>query len=280
MRIRGAACFVAIAFVAAAGSARADRFQSFTGNTTNGPTFNRPTEAGVLSAHNPRHRAQRFRLLSNAECTLYSAQQYDGFLHLYRSPFNPASPLTNLIESDDDAELIVGTSRIPRDLDQDAISLTAGVYVLVNSGFGSDSQGSFQNFIQCDVDVQPFHGACGASFVGILQEQQVCLQDRFVVAIDQITNHATDGIGTPVRFGSTDSSFFWFYNDRNFEVLLKVLNGCLINNRWWVFFAGTTNQGFRVRVADSNTLQVKTYFRPLGPTSLTETDTSAFATCP
>ena len=128
--------------------------------------------------------------------------------------------------------------------------------------------------------VQPAHGYCGISFVGIPQEQQVCLQDRFLVAIDQITNHATDGIGTPVRFGSTDSAFFWFYNDSNFEVLLKVLNGCGINNHWWVFFAGTTNQGYRVRVADALTLQVKAYLRPLGPASLTETDTSAFATCP
>ena len=261
-----------------AGVASADRFQSFAGNTVGAPTFHRPDEAGPLTSTDLVHyRTQVFQLLTTSSCTIYSAQDYDGYLHLYRSSFNPASPLTNLVDGDDDAELGVGTSRIPNNLNTDSISLAAGVYILVTSGFSDSSAGSFQNFIQCDGDVQPLHSAC--YFVGYPREQQVCLQDRFAVKIDQISNHPTDGRGTPVRFGSTDSAFFWFYNDKNFEVMVKVLNGCALNGHWWVFFAGTTNQAFRLQVGDAGSGHVNTYNRFLGPASPAETDTEAFP-CP
>jgi hypothetical protein len=264
--------------VVVAGPATADLYQSFTGNTTNGPTFNRPEEDGSgLSGQVVRHRAQVFQLLDDTVCTFYSTQDYDGYLHLYDFPFNPGSPLTNLIAGDDDAELGIGTSRIPRNLDTNSINLPADVYVLVNSSFLAGQQGAFQNFIQCDGDVQPLHSGC--FFAGYPREKQICLQDRFAVKIDQISNHAGDGRGTPVRFGSTDSGFFWFFNDRNFEAMIKVLNGCAINGHWWVFFAATTNQAHRIQVGDANTQVVRTYNRALGPPAAAETDVTAFD-CP
>lgn len=266
--------------LATAGPAAADGFQTFSGNTAGGPTFNRPAGAGPgLSGAMVRYRAQSFRLDGPSDCLIYGSQDYDGYLHLYQGSFNPANPLNNLVDGDDDGELGIGSSRIPHDFVNDnEISLAGGGYVLVTSGFGAGSQGSYQNFIQCRTQ-QPYSG-CGTFFAGIPADQQVCLADRFVVAIDQISNHPTDGFGTPVRFGSTDSGFFWFFNSKNFEVLIKVLNGCPVNGHWWVFFAGTTNQAHRIRVVDLQTLQIKTYIRGLGPPSPAETDTLAFSTCP
>ena len=247
-----------------------------------GPASTEPLAGTGVSGNNVHYRTQVFRLTCDA-CTIYSSQGYDGYLHLYAGSFDPNNPLTNLVDGDDDGELGVGTSRIPHDLSHELdLSPRRGLYPRYQ-WLRPDQHWALPELHPVQrrgCPVQPLHGDCGVFFVGIPEEQQVCLQDRFVVAIDQITNHATDGIGTPVRFGSTDSAFFWFYNDRNFEMLVKVLNGCGINNHWWVFFAGTTNQGYRVRVGDAQTLQVKTYIRPLGPVSLTETDTSAFATCP
>jgi hypothetical protein len=273
MNMRGALILGAMAILVTAGTAHADKFQTFSGNNAGAPTFNRPVGdgSGGLSGVNARFRTQRFRLAGPTNCVINGTQDYDGYLHLYQTSFNSALPLNNLVDGDDDAELGIGTSRIPHDLNTPSIALAAGNYILVTSGFSNSSVGPFENFVSCNGDVQPTHGTCGISFTGIPAEQQVCLQDRFLVAIDQVTNHPTNGIATPVRFGSTDSAFFWFYNDRNFEVLLKVLNGCPVNGNWWVFFAGTTNQGYRVRVADNTTLQIETYNRSQGPPSLTET---------
>lgn len=264
--------------LAAAGPAAAERFQSFAGNTAGGPFFNRPNETPAPTGISVRYRTQVFHLQSSARCIIYSAQDYDGFLFLYRAPFNPVSPLTNLVAADDDtAEMGIGSSRL-------GVLLDAGTYVLVTAGFNSDDEGPFQNFLQCDADedasevgVQPLHGSC--FFAAYPRDKQVCLQDRFAVKIDQVTNHATDGRATPVRFGSTDSAFFWFYNDRNFEVMIKVLDGCDINDHWWVFLAGITNQGHRIEVGDSSTQAVQPYTRALGPPAPAETHTSAFP-CP
>lgn len=267
--------------LSSAGIAVADGFQTFSGNTVGAPTWTRPGggTSPTISGAVVRYRVQRFKLESAASCTIYSAQDYDGYLHLYRNSFNPNAQLTNLIDGDDDGELGIGTSRIPSDQDTSSVALTAGTYFLVTSAFSASGSGSYQTFIQCTTG-QPIHGSCSAQFVPpIVREDEVCLQDRFVVVIDGISNHPTDGIGTPVRFGSSDSAFFWFYNDRNFEVLVKVLNGCPINGHWWVFFAATTNQAFNLRVGDSDTVQVKSYPRTLGPPSPAETDTQAFP-CP
>jgi hypothetical protein len=138
----------------------------------------------------------------------------------------------------------------------------------------------FQNFVSCNGDVQPTHGLPSLSFPEIPLEKQVWLHDRFVVAIDGVSNHPGDGIATPVRFGSQDSAFFWFYNDTNIEVLLKVLNACDFNGHWWVFLAGTTNQAHRVLVADTTTQQVKIYNRALGPPAPAVTDTLTPFPCP
>ncbi len=82
-----------------------------------------------------------------------------------------------------------------------------------------------------------------------------------------------------MRTGSTDTGMFWFYNDRNWEAMVKVLNGCAINGNWWVFIGALTNQGYRVRVADTTTLQIKSYPNTLGVRAPAVADVVAFP-CP
>jgi len=256
----------------------ADTFQSFAGNNIGAPTFNRPIGAGPgLSGQIVHYSAQRFVLTADTNCTIYSTQNYDGYLHLYQGSFNPASPATNLIDGDDDGELGVGTSRIPRDLDVNSVALTEGFYTLVNSGFFPTSEGSFQMHVQCNGDVQPIPSTC--YFGGYPRDQQLCLNDRFGVKIDNVTNHPGDGHGTPVRFASKDSAFFWFYGDTNYEVVVKVLYGCPVNGHWWVYIAGLTDQGHRIQVGDVTDGTIRTYTRTLGPPAPAITDVNAFD-CP
>ena len=64
------------------------------------------------------------------------------------------------------------------------------------------------------------------------------------------------------------------------ELLIKVLDGCGVNNRYWVFFAATTDQKFTVRVTDTETEEQVEYTNPLKHPADAVTDTAAFDTCP
>ena len=77
-----------------------------------------------------------------------------------------------------------------------------------------------------------------------------------------------------------DSGYFWFFDPANVELTVKVLNGCAVNNHYWVFAAGLTNVNVVLTVTDTQTGQTKSYTNPQGRTYLTILDTGAFATCP
>ncbi len=103
--------------------------------------------------------------------------------------------------------------------------------------------------------------------------------DRFTVTID---TKDFVGVERPARLitQSEDSAVLYFFSQNNWEVLIKVLDGCGYNNRYWVFFAATTNVEFTVTVTDVETGEVKQYTNELGHSADAITDTDAFATCP
>ncbi len=79
---------------------------------------------------------------------------------------------------------------------------------------------------------------------------------------------------------SNDSGLFTFFSPDNWELLVKVLDGCGINDHYWVFTAGTTNVEYTVTVTDTESGEVKTYANPLGRAAAAVTDIGAFASCP
>jgi hypothetical protein len=79
---------------------------------------------------------------------------------------------------------------------------------------------------------------------------------------------------------SDDTGLFSFFAPDNPEILVKVLQGCPINNHYWVFAAAPTNMEYRLTVTDTATATVKDYFNPFGTPAAAITDTAAFATCP
>jgi hypothetical protein len=48
---------------------------------------------------------------------------------------------------------------------------------------------------------------------------------------------------TNARAESDQSAFLWFFDPSNFEMGLKMLDACTLNNHFWVFISGLTNQG-------------------------------------
>lgn len=109
-------------------------------------------------------------------------------------------------------------------------------------------------------------------------ERTLCLNDdRFKVEVE-FDDPAQSGQVADLK--PDDTGFFFFTDPNNFEVLVKVLDGCGFNNNFWVFYASTTNVEYTMTVTDTQTSQIRTYSNPLGQASPAVTDTQAFATCP
>ncbi len=107
------------------------------------------------------------------------------------------------------------------------------------------------------------------------------LDDRFRVTVDWRTGFGTSGPGRVVPVGgSARSGLFWFFAADNWEMLVKVLEGCEVNDRFWVFAASATSVEWTLTVEDTAAGEVAIYTNPLGRPSPAVTDTAAFATCP
>lgn len=104
---------------------------------------------------------------------------------------------------------------------------------------------------------------------------------RFQVSVDYAhsgtTGHGQASLGT---LGIAHGGSFWFFGQDNPEILIKVLNGCGVNNKFWVFFAATTSVGFDIHVLDTKTMTTQSYSNGDNHAATTITDTAAFATCP
>lgn len=94
----------------------------------------------------------------------------------------------------------------------------------------------------------------------------------------------TGSDGSPARAsgGATDGDgTFWFFDQDNVDLVIKVLNGCSIDGRYWVFAGGLTGIPNSITIEDTRTATT-TVMLGDGPTPLIGaiSDTDAFATCP
>ena len=88
------------------------------------------------------------------------------------------------------------------------------------------------------------------------------------------------GAGRVAPRGSADSALFWFFDPANFEILVKMVEGCEENGHYWVFAAGTTDVEHLLEVTDLATGEIFLAANPLGQASSAVTAVTAFATCP
>jgi predicted esterase len=109
---------------------------------------------------------------------------------------------------------------------------------------------------------------------------RLCLQKgRFRVEASWDAN-GSSGAGQTVPNASADSGLFWFFSPDNWELMVKVLDGCALNGHYWVFAAGTTNVHYVLTVTDTLTGSVARYENPAGRAAAATTDVDAFKTCP
>ncbi len=118
-----------------------------------------------------------------------------------------------------------------------------------------------------------YPGACAPSAT------RLCLRDgRYAVELRWHTAQ-TSGTAEVAPSASDSAGLFWFFSPDNWEMLVKVLDGCALNGKHWVFAAATTDVGFTLTVTDTATGELRTYENPLGRAAPPVQDTAALD-CP
>ena len=108
----------------------------------------------------------------------------------------------------------------------------------------------------------------------------LCLnQDRFRATLFWRDAQGNQGAGQAVEL-TPDTGYFWIFDAANVEVVIKLLNACGFNDRYWAFIAGLTDVEIDLIVEDTQESVVRMYESPLGAAFDPVTDTSAFDTCP
>ena len=121
---------------------------------------------------------------------------------------------------------------------------------LTVSGAGSESAAS-RMFL---VEAADPAGSCSPD------GETICLQDsRYEVSVEYEASDGELRAGSVVHAGTNDSGLFSFFDGDNWEVLVKVLDGCAINGHHWVYAASATSLPFEMAISDTSTGEVYRY---------------------
>jgi hypothetical protein len=187
----------------------------------------------------------------------------------------------------------------------DTITFTQTAERLSGSGgslFFDVGTGSCSNIIETDGTVPPLDDGPTTPrrhTIGIVATQHApttsCIASDTVMCVDNnpgdqrfqvtVTFHHSGGISgngqeIPLaQLGVVHGGLFWFFGPDNPEMLFKMINGCALNSRFWVFISAGTNVAFTVNVFDTATGHTATYNNPDNTAAFPVQDTNAL-TCP
>ena len=104
----------------------------------------------------------------------------------------------------------------------------------------------------------------------------LCLNGgRFSVHVTWSTTDGQSGAGQ--AFAVTgDTGYFWFFTSGNVEMIVKIVDGRVVNSRFWVFAGGLTDVDVVMTVLDTQTGLSKTYHNPQGHAFEPIQDTGTF----
>ena len=138
---------------------------------------------------------------------------------------------------------------------------------------GSDGAGGAWGMVQIPDDAvgaAPF--ASAASLERIAGAQGTCAPDatsfclhgaRFRVSSEWATTQGTSGVGQAIPLTS-DTGAFWFFDQANVELVVKIIDGRTVNGNWWVFYGSLSDVEFTVTVEDTERGRVLDLFNPQG----------------
>jgi ELWxxDGT repeat protein len=91
-------------------------------------------------------------------------------------------------------------------------------------------------------------------------DTSLCLSgQRFRVEARWQDFSGNSGAGHAVSLTS-DTGYFWFFDPKNVETILKVLDGQGINGHFWVFYGGLSNLDYELTVTDTRTGLERRYY--------------------
>ena len=104
----------------------------------------------------------------------------------------------------------------------------------------------------------------------------LCLASGHFTVSVQFTDPRTGiaGAATAVPLTS-DTGAFWFFDDSNLELMIKVLDGRAVNGKFWVFYGALSDVDYTITVTRLATGEVRTYHNPRG-TLASHADIQAF----
>lgn len=106
---------------------------------------------------------------------------------------------------------------------------------------------------------------------------RMCLLDeQFEVEVQWTDFDGNSGSGRVTDAAGSDSGVFWFFDPANWELMVKVIDGCAVNGHLWVFSAATTNVGFDLTVRRRQDGSERRYSNIRGVPAPANTDTVAF----
>ena len=92
--------------------------------------------------------------------------------------------------------------------------------------------------------------------------ETVCLRDsRYQVRAIWRSPEGDVQPALAAHVGTNDSGLLWFHDADNWEVLIKVLDGCSANGHHWVYAASATSLPFEMSVTDTETGEVYRYVK-------------------
>jgi hypothetical protein len=165
------------------------------------------------------------------------------------------------------------------------VSRVSGIAFAVQPGFSPALV-----TVDLTTGVASFLGSIGGQFTDfnglavalecLPSDSALCLgNDRFRVTarFDSGTSGSGNAHTIPI---TRDTGYLWFFSASNVEAVVKVLNGCSANGRYWVFAGGLTDVKVDLTITDIASGMSKVYHNPQGTAFQPIQDTSAFATCP
>src|SRR4051794_12803265 len=102
----------------------------------------------------------------------------------------------------------------------------------------------------------------------------LCLHGRFQVEVDWMLPGGIAGKGQAVPL-TDDTGSFWFFDNANLELVVKVLDGRPVNGHFWVYYGALSDVEYRITVTDTQTGVQEIYVNPAGRLA-SAADTSAF----
>lgn len=93
---------------------------------------------------------------------------------------------------------------------------------------------------------------------------RLCLQNgRFEVEVAWRDFAGSSGSGQATAL-SNESGDFWFFDPESNEMIVKILDACGANGRYWVAWRALSNVRMDLSIRDTETGQILTYHNPLG----------------